>query len=98
MFYRVTPIFNGVGRHDRRPDVGLRRRPVLARQSVLVDHPDDAWIEAVHQHEDVAQVLHHEQRELVVERSPESRNQAQSNSFSYKQNLLPKATHLSANL
>jgi len=44
--------------------------PALVGHSSVLDQPADSRIEAVREHENVAQVLHHEQRKLVVERSP----------------------------
>ena len=48
-----------------------RRWRSLHAISVIVDHPGDARVQAVNQHEDVAQVFNDEQRQLVVKGGPE---------------------------
>jgi hypothetical protein len=78
--YRVTPVLDGAGGD------GLgrvrRRRPLLGRPPRL-DDPADARVEAVHEHEDVAQVLDDEQRQLVVERSPVRHTQVKKQHYFY---------------
>ena len=54
-----------------------------------MNHPGDAGVEAVHQHEDVAEVLHHEQRKLVVKGGPVVSNR-EDFSFEFKFNSIIK--------
>ena len=40
-----------------------------------MNHPGDAWVQTVHQHEDVAQVFDDKQRQFVVECGPAKRKE-----------------------
>jgi hypothetical protein len=56
--------------HSEKKKMFIALIPALVGHSSVLDQPADSRIEAVREHENVAQVLHHEQRKLVVERSP----------------------------